>query len=801
MTIHPNRRFAWDIFVFAVIAASAFEIPYDFLVGWENQALATTFDSVFCLIFLADMVLNAMTVRERTFGGLWGWRNVAGLVRRSWGPEALEQRPQAGPAVLEHPRDILVGYLTSGWFVIDLLSTVPWGLFLAHYSLLGNLRLLRLIRLARLLRLLRLTRTVVLIERVRRVMPDVPSLERLVLTVGSLPWLAHLHACLFYRFEAANPEMEVTYASAFHVIFITFTTNNEIAGTLSTAGFWVGISAVCCSILFIASVTGNLAALFTGLELAPKRRSQVMRSGHTVLLGWTSTLFSVVDQLAVDDEYGRPNDIVILADRPVEQMWTDLEEFTAKLQPGRMTPVQGSLTSIAAIRSLGIARARQVIIFGEEPFDPTQVDGMDEAARARAVELADAQVLRAVLACCQAMRASREELQYQAREPLPVVAAVRSPDRMRAIADGVPEVVRQDIDLRVVDTSDVLARCIVQVVNRPGMADVFGELLSYVGRDGGPSRGSAEVYSERVPSDVVGLPYRDLVLAWSRAIPVGYCHQGRVVLAPDLRMEEGGHILGSDDRLLFVARGRDEIGAPSPDPPAIPSDFVPTMTPRAPRTVLLLGGGSKHDRVADMLPEFLPAGSEVLREPEEEASPTTTLSGIAICACDTVAVVAESTDRASHDARVLLSLTRLNARSGGHLAETITVIELLDPRNRDLAAAFGQPVTLLSSHLVSNYLVQLAADAHRGVVFRELLDPEGCEVYLRPAERYLGLRDRLSFSEVQPLAQAVGETAIGFRTAAEGLVLAPVDAERDLPNIGRGDEIVVIAEEDVDRHE
>lgn len=799
MTIHPSRRIAWDIFVFAVIAASAFEIPYDFLVGWENQALANAFDAAFCTVFLVDMVLNAMTLRERTYGGLWGWRNIAGLVRRSWGPEALRQRPQSGPMVLETPREIRRGYFTSGWFLIDLASTIPWGLFLAHYSLLGNLRMLRLLRLARLFRFLRLTKTFVLFERIRRVMPDVPSLERLLLTVGSMPWLAHLHACMFLAAERTNPDVEVTYASAFHVIFITFTTNNEIAGSLSVAGFWIGISAVCCSILFIASVTGNLAALYTGLELSPKKRSQVMRSGHTILLGWTSTLFSVVDQLSTNDERGRPNELLLMADRPVEEMWADLEEYTARFVPGQITPVQGSLTSITAIRSLGLARARQVIVLGEEALQSGQAESLDDEERARACDLADAHVLRTVLACCQAMTASQADFRHSEREPLPVVAAVRSLESMRTIQGGVPARARTQIALRVVDTSDILARCIAQVANRPGMARVFRELLSYTGSDGGPSLGSAEFYSEPVSPGLVGQAYRRLVQSFPSAIPVGYCVGDRVVLNPGFASGEADYELTAQDRLVFLARSREEIGEGQPRDIELPAAFAPTPVQRPKRTVLVLGSGAKFDRVTELLPAFLPRGSEVFHEPVLGGSPTITLSGSMVGECDTVVVVAEASDRVSHDARVLMSLTRLNARSGGRLGETATVIELLDPRNMDLVDAFGAPVTLLSAELVSNYLVQLAADSHRGGVFRELLDPEGCEIYLRPAARYLGAEGAQCFEEVQRRGFVVGETVIGFQTDDAGLVLCPLGEQRTAPLIAAGDEVVVIAEEDIDR--
>lgn len=40
-------RVKWDLFVSALILIAAFEIPYDWLVGWENQIWAHVFNIIF----------------------------------------------------------------------------------------------------------------------------------------------------------------------------------------------------------------------------------------------------------------------------------------------------------------------------------------------------------------------------------------------------------------------------------------------------------------------------------------------------------------------------------------------------------------------------------------------------------------------------------------------------------------------------------------------------------------------------------------------------------------------------------
>ena len=78
--IHPKDRMYWDLFVTFVIVLCAFEIPYGLLVGYGGiEELELIFDWIFFAIFGFDIWLNLRTIRTEDYGGLWGWRTIAGL--------------------------------------------------------------------------------------------------------------------------------------------------------------------------------------------------------------------------------------------------------------------------------------------------------------------------------------------------------------------------------------------------------------------------------------------------------------------------------------------------------------------------------------------------------------------------------------------------------------------------------------------------------------------------------------------------------------------------------------------------
>jgi voltage-gated potassium channel Kch len=239
--------------------------------------------------------------------------------------------------------------------------------------------------------------------------------------------------------------------------------------------------------------------------------------------------------------------------------------------------------------------------------------------------------------------------------------------------------------------------------------------------------------------------------------------------------------------------------------------------------VLVLGWNSGAHAVLRELDNFAVRGSELLvvsemgvpdvRKPrnftawvrEGQTTDRATLDSLDIASFDQVIVLCYSDDldvqRA--DARTLITLLHLReilATDPGARRPAV-VSEMLDDRNRALAEIAEVDDVIVSDEIVSLILAQLSEDARLELVFRDLLDAGGSEIYLRPVEEYVRTGGELTFATIVHAAAERGETAIGYRTLAQSRNAAAGHGVRVNPAKSMlvcpvpGDRIIVLAEQ------
>ncbi len=812
--IERHSRITWDIFCFTVIVVSAFEIPYNILVGWGNPFVDNAFQTLFFVVFSLDIVLNCMTVRNKSYSGLWGWRNFGRFLRRKWAPEP-ERRRLRDVTFTTQPA-VVLAYLTSGWFVIDLLAAIPYEWLLGGASFFGLSRVARFGRLARLVRLIRLAKAFRIFDQLNRVMRDHPALGRLFITACLVPWLAHIHACLLLMAESGNAASGVeTYRDALNSIFICFTTNDQ-APVVSLVGYWTSVSAVVLSIAFIGTAIGNLSALFTELDRERKNLTDDAQRWDTIILGWSSALFSVIEQLS--SEKREAGGIVVMASPETEWMEAEARKYCTRDVSRSVTFRKGSTDSIKHIQDLNVHAARHVIILGYDT-QLTRENGLRGSEEDP--DVLDQHVLKALLACYQALGVGEDD---DPEETVRIVAAVHSQASLDVLEHGLPETLRRRVRLDVVDAVDMVARLTSRSVAEPRSALVFQELLSYEGS--GLQKGedrSSEIYCVPVAPGQVGVPFEDCVAAYPEALPIGYVASGEVLLNPAPGSVESAYRFAEGDLIVALANTRRQVRWDGPAP--IPGDgAAPTKSDRELKNVLVVGGGRKSQGVLRCLPEFLAPGSVVYTDqPTDAVDPRSCTfhqvdlsrpssgqgreegfaeDGVQVArtvdmgACGTILVLDDRADREQHDTRILMRLAAMYARQSIGQRDVSVVIELRDHRNLELARAFGDLVVVLSDELVGNYLVQLAEQPYRRQVYTELLEESGHEFHFRPALQYFRPgEDELSFRDIMVRARGFDEIAIGYILSEAGpLHLCPRDRRAQRRAAEYGD-IAVLAKE------
>jgi hypothetical protein len=127
------------------------------------------------------------------------------------------------------------------------------------------------------------------------------------------------------------------------------------------------------------------------------------------------------------------------------------------------------------------------------------------------------------------------------------------------------------------------------------------------------------------------------------------------------------------------------------------------------------------------------------------------------------------------------------------------VTEMLDLRNRKLALADRPDDFIVSDRIISLLMAQVAETRGMCAVYDEFFDPEGVEIYLKPADLYVRLGSRVNFYTVVESARRRGEVAIGYRTLVQTRTggadyqvnLNPPKSE--LFALGAKDQVIVLA--------
>jgi hypothetical protein len=126
---------------------------------------------------------------------------------------------------------------------------------------------------------------------------------------------------------------------------------------------------------------------------------------------------------------------------------------------------------------------------------------------------------------------------------------------------------------------------------------------------------------------------------------------------------------------------------------------------------------------------------------------------------------------------------------------------MLDIKNRELAQVTRADDFVVSDNLVSLMLSQISENPELSLVFQDLFDPEGSEIYLKPAEEYVQTGRPLNFYTVVEAARRRNQIAIGYRLQSEaydsnksyGVRINPPKSL--LTTYAKGDRIIVLAED------
>lgn len=377
-------------------------------------------------------------------------------------------------------------------------------------------------------------------------------------------------------------------------------------------------------------------------------------------------------------------------------------------------------------------------------------------------------------------------------------------------------------EAQLIATSDLISRIVVQTSRQSGLSVVYIELLDF---------GGDEIYFQEEPG-LVGRTFAEALHAYEETALMGIrFRDGRVQLLPPLDTR-----IGPGDKLIAISEDDDTVrlsgrtGDWSDLEKMLEIDVAaiqtaPVAEKRAERT-LLLGWNERGAMIINELDKYVAPGSELVLVAEfdglgdrvaQECGELTNqklvvrtadttdrriLDGLGVPDFDQVIILCYSgvMEFQEADAKTLITLLHLRdmAEKGWHDFRIVT--EMLDARNRELAEVTQADDFIVSNKLMSLILAQVSENKELAAVFADLFDPEGAEVYLKPAKNYVAIGRPVSFHTVVEAAVRRGEVAIGYRhealskdaSKAYGVVVNPKKSERI--TFAENDRIIVLAE-------
>ncbi|KAM3318261.1 hypothetical protein ACQJBY_035785 [Aegilops geniculata] len=574
--------------------------------------------------------------------------------------------------------------------------------------------------------------------------------------------------------------------------------------------------------MMLGLVTDSISEKFDSLR---KGRSEVIEQSHTLILGWSDKLGSLLNQICIANESLGGGTIVVMAERDKEEMEADIAKMEFDMKGTAVICRSGSPLILADLKKVSVSKARAIVVLAEE-------GNADQS---------DARALRIVLS----LTGVKEGLRGH------IVVELSDLDN-----EVLVKLVGGDL-VETVVAHDVIGRLMIQCARQPGLAQIWEDILGFE---------NCEFYIKRWPQ-LVGMQFEDVLISFPDAVPCGIkmaSYGGKIILNPD-----DCYVLQEGDEVIVIAED-DDTYTPAPLPKVKeavyidivrhernsqkillcgmrrdiddmivvrrgypPKDFV---GPKSPERILFCGWRRDMEDMIMVLDAFLAPGSELwmfndvpevdrerklieggldfsrlenitLVHREGNAVIRRHLESLPLESFDSILILADESVEDSAiqaDSRSLATLLlirdiqakrlpykeaigsdgfRRSLSEGSWMGEmqqasdkSVIISEILDPRTKNLLYMSKISDYVLSNELVSMALAMVAEDRQINYVLEELFAEQGNELQIRQSDLYLREDEELNFFEVMLRARQRKEVVIGYRLEdAERAIINPPD--------------------------
>ncbi|CAI5523098.1 unnamed protein product [Closterium sp. Naga37s-1] len=338
----------------------------------------------------------------------------------------------------------------------------------------------------------------------------------------------------------------------------------------------VGVSISIGGMLIFALMVGLVSeGISEKVDSLKKGKSDVIEKNHTLILGWSDKLASLLKQLAVANESMGGGVVVVMSEREKEEMESEIQKMEFNFRGTTVICRSGSPLVLADLKKVSVSTARALIVLAEaENADAADaralrvvlsLTGVREGLRGHiVVELSDidnqqlvkmvgGRMVETVVAHDMVGGRMVETVVAHERCYWPPHDSVRPPARPGPDQHPHPPLILlllsapnrpQMVGGRMVETvvaHDVIGRLMIQCARQPGLAQIWETLLGFE---------NCEFYTKHWP-ELVGKTFREVLLSFPDAVPCGLRVSARTYYEKSTEAVgfefAGGSSVGSED--------------------------------------------------------------------------------------------------------------------------------------------------------------------------------------------------------------------------------------------------------------
>jgi voltage-gated potassium channel Kch len=561
-------------------------------------------------------------------------------------------------------------------------------------------------------------------------------------------------------------------------------------GTLAGDGGWpfriLMLIITLGGIFIVSTLVGVLSNVINDkLEQLRKGRSFVVESGHQLILGWNSKVFTIINELVIANENQKRPRIVVLATEEKTVMEDEIRDKCPNLKNTKVICRSGNPNDMVDLAIVNPQEAKSIILLAPEDGDADP----------------DAQTIKNILAITN--NPNRKEGAYH------IVAEMRDERNMQ-----IGKIVGKD-EVELLLTDDLVSRIMVQTCRQSGLSVVYTGLTEFEG---------AEIYFNDEPA-LYGKTFGETIFMYKDSAVMGFqAPDGSVIINPpmDTIVEKGSKVIAitEDDDTLIV----DHSNNYNIDESAF-SDAEETTSSE--EHTLILGWNNRGAAIIREMDNYVQKGSTVKviagyddnEETVKSLIPHTKnmklefvrgdvtdrplLDSLNVEKFDHIIVLSYvgKMDLQAADSQTLITLLHLRDIADIKDVDLSIVSEIMDVGNRELASVTKADDFVVSDKMISQLMSQVSENKDLMRVFEYLFDSEGSEIYLKPATDYVKPGVEVNFYTLLASAKRMNQVVIGYRKVKDqfdasksyGITVNPVKSNKIV--FDKEDKLIVLAED------